>query len=53
MLGAPKQSNGWFLSCIFAIPLRSILWQKCNLKTTVYRGVRLKVKIKIQRNLKK
>ena len=35
-----KQSNGWFLSCIFAIPLRSILWQKCNLKTTVYRGVK-------------
>jgi hypothetical protein len=36
------QSNGWFLSCIFAIPLRSILWQKCNLKTTVYRNVSLK-----------
>ena len=35
-----KQSNGWFLSCSFAIPLRSTLWQKCNLKTTVYRGVR-------------
>jgi hypothetical protein len=38
-MGLTKQSNGWFLSCIFAIPLRSILWQKCNLKTTVYRGV--------------
>src|SRR5690606_21200491 len=25
---------------IFAIPLRSILWQKCNLKTTVYRNVK-------------
>jgi hypothetical protein len=35
-----KQSNGWFLSSIFAIPLRSILWQKCYLKTTVYRNVR-------------
>jgi hypothetical protein len=36
-----KQLNGWFLSCTFAIPLRSILWQKCNLKTTIYRGVTL------------
>jgi hypothetical protein len=34
-----KQSNGWFLSCTFAIPLRYILWQKCNLKATAYRGV--------------
>ena len=33
-----KQSNGWFLSCTFAIPLRYILWQKCNLKTIVYCG---------------
>jgi hypothetical protein len=40
MKSITKQSNGWFLSCIFAIPLRSIIWQKCNLKTTVYRGVR-------------
>jgi len=37
-----KQSNGWFLSCAFAIPLRFILWQKRNLKTTVYRNVKFR-----------
>jgi hypothetical protein len=34
-----KQSSGWFLSYIFAIPPRFILWQKCNLKITVYCSV--------------
>jgi len=47
-MGLTKQSNGWFLSCIFAIPLRSILWQKCNLKTPVYRGVMWGKKYKTQ-----
>lgn len=31
------------VSCAFAIPLRFILWQMRNLKTTVYRGVRAKM----------
>jgi hypothetical protein len=34
-----KLSSGWFLSSSFAIPLRSILWQKFYLKTTAYNGV--------------
>lgn len=37
-----RQSSGWFVSCTFAITLRSILLQKCNLQTTAYRNVKWK-----------
>jgi len=51
-INVTKQSNGWFLSCTFAIPLRSILRQMCNLKTTVYRGVTLGKKLKATASVK-